>query len=280
MSNLRYREILIAILGIVALAGELYPQLEDGAPRAGPGFGRVHFDQAAVNRGRQIFSVNCAFCHGQDARGTGSGPDLGRSLLILSDENGRQLSEFLQTGRPDEGMPAFPNFEEQQIKDIATFLHFEVQAARSRNNGAMNILVGDAKAGESYFNGPGKCSGCHSVTGDLRAIGSKYDPVTLQDTIVNPRAVAQLREGRSSDPYPRKVKVFLLSGRTVTGTLIYLSEFAVTLRDASGERQTFSRNGERPKVEVVDPLQAHQDLLMRYTDAEIHNLTAYLASLK
>jgi mono/diheme cytochrome c family protein len=227
-----------------------------------------------------MFGPNCGFCHGQDARGAGAGPDLGRSLLMLSDEKGQQLGQFLQTGRPDRGMPAFPNLTEQQITDIATFLHSQVQAARRRSNATPNIVVGDGKAGEAYFNGPGKCSSCHSVSGDLKNIGSKYDPVMLQDKIVSPRSATRSRGGESVDPYPRSVKVFLSSGQTISGTLIYLSEFAVTLRDAAGERQTFGRNGESPRVEIIDPLQAHQDMLMKYTDTDIHNLTAYLVTVK
>jgi len=177
-------------------------------------------------------------------------------------------------------MPAFPNLTAQQIKDIATFLHSQVQAARSRTSSSPpSILVGDAKAGEAYFKGAGKCSTCHSINGDLKGIGSKYDPVTLQDKIVSPRSATRSTSATFVDPYPRRVRVFLPQG-PVSGTLIYLSEFAVTLITPSGERQTYERDGEAPRVEVIDPLQAHQDLLMKYTDAQIHDLTAYLASHK
>lgn len=277
MTNFGTKEILAGVLGTVVAAIGLSAQ-QPAAP--GAGSGRIQYDETVVNRGREAFRPNCGFCHGPDARGTGAGPDLGRSLLILSDEKGQQLGQFLQTGRPDRGMPAFPNFTEQQITDIATFLHSQVQAARRRNATMPNIVVGDAKAGEAYFNGSGKCSNCHSVSGNLKNIGSKYDPVMLQDKIVSPRSATRSRGGETSDPYPRNVKVSLAPGQTISGTLIYLSEFVVTLRDADGERRTFARDGETPAVKVIDPLQAHQDLLMKYTDADIHNLTAYLVTLK
>lgn len=273
MTNFGLRQILTGAFGFLAVTAGLSAQ-------AGAGFGRIQYDETVVNRGRELFRPNCGFCHGPDARGTGAAPDLGRSLLILSDENGQQLGQFLQSGSPDRGMPAFPNFTEQQITDMATFLHSQVQAARRRIATMPNIVVGDAKAGEAYFNGPGKCSSCHSVSGNLKSIGSKYDPVLLQDKIVSPRGATRSRGGEVSDPFPRRVKVFLTSGQTVSGTLIYVSEFVVTLRDADGERRTFERDGEIPKVEVIDPLQAHQDLLMKYTDTDIHNLTAYLVTIK
>ncbi len=279
MTNPGLGQILIGAFGVLALTTGLSAQ-QPVAPAAGAGFGRVQYDETVMNRGRELFGPNCGFCHGPDARGTGAAPDLGRSLLILSDENGQQLGQFLQNGRPDRGMPAFPNLTEQQITDIATFLHSQVQAARRRMATMPNIVVGDAKAGEAYFNGPGKCSSCHSVSGNLKNIGSKYDPVLLQDKIVSPRSATRSRGGEVSDPYPRSVNVFLASGQTVSGTLIYVSEFVVTLRDRDGNRRTFERDEKSPKVEVIDPLQAHQDLLMKYTDTDIHNLTAYLVTIK
>ena len=203
MTNFGTKEILAGALGVVVATMGLSAQ-QPATP--GAGFGRIQYDEAVVNRGREAFRPNCGFCHGPDARGTGAGPDLGRSLLILSDEKGQQLGQFLQTGRPDRGMPAFPNLTEQQITDIATFLHSQVQAARRRNATMPNIVVGDAKAGEAYFNGSGKCSNCHSISGNLKNIGSKYDPVMLQDKIVSPRSATRSRGGEVSDPYPRNVK--------------------------------------------------------------------------
>lgn len=276
-----------AMLGMIALGGQVYsqqsrtPQHENRpAHRPVSALTRVRFDQSAVKRGREEFLSRCSFCHGQDARGTARAPDLARSLVVLRDVNGQQLRTFLQMGRPSLGMPAFPTLTAQQVKDIATFLHFQVQAAR-RSGKPVNILVGNAKAGEAYFNGAGKCSTCHSVTGDLKGIGSKYTPVLLQDEIVSPRYAGQPYEAPPDRyPYPRSVTVLLPSGNTVSGTLLYFSEFAVTLRTSSGNRLTYKRSGRLPIVTVTDPLKAHQELLLKYTDADIHNLTAYLAEQK
>src|SRR5499427_8934039 len=154
---------------------------------AAPQFGGQRFDQAAVERGQKMFVAQCGFCHGSKATGGQSGPDLIRSVLVMGDEDGKQLGEFLKEGRPDKGMPKFEMSQEQN-KDIATFLHQRIAAVIDR--GAykiLNILVGDAKAGEAFFNGAGKCNTCHSPTGDLQGIGAKYDPITLQGRIVMPR---------------------------------------------------------------------------------------------
>src|SRR2546423_14013517 len=129
------------------------------------------FDPAAVERGQQLLSSECGFCHGANARGGSSGPDLTRSALVQTDEEGKQLGEFLRVGRPDRGMPAF-TFTDAQISDLAAFLHSAIRANANRKAyRILDVLVGDARAGEAYFNGAGRCATCHSPQRDLRGIG-------------------------------------------------------------------------------------------------------------
>ncbi len=238
------------------------------------------YDPAAVPRGKEAFGPACGFCHGLSARGGDGGPDLARSLFVMGDDHGKQLGEILKTGR--NGMPAFPDLTPSQVSDMASFLHERVEAARARESATPpNIIVGDAKDGLAYFNGAGKCSGCHSATGDLKGIASRFEPVALQDRFLSPRAGGG-RGGRGGGPNraAKTVKVTPPNGPAVTGTLMSVSDFAVTLRESDGNRRTFTREGDVPKVEITDPLQAHYDLLRRITDKDIHNLTAYLVTLK
>jgi cytochrome c oxidase cbb3-type subunit 3 len=250
--------------------------LEQGIAQAPP-------DDPA-GRGRKVFGGNCGFCHGADARGTDQAPDLARSLLVAGDEKGKELGDFLKVGRTGKGMPVFPALTQPEIADLATFLHGRVDAARSQTiQMGANILVGDAKAGEVYFNGAGKCSSCHSAVGDLKGIGSKCDPVTLQDRFVNPRFACARPDGQGPVKPAQKpilVKVTIPSGQVISGTLVSVTDFQVTLRDATGSRRSFSRENDVPKVEINDPLQAHLDQLLKYTDKEMHDLTAYLVTLK
>jgi len=253
----------------------------------GNGLATPTFEPAAVERGKTTFFVNCGFCHGANARGGDGGPDLIRSVIVLDDEKGKELGEFLKIGRPDKGMQSFASLRADQISDIATFLHSEVYlAANRRTYEIRDIVVGDAKAGEAFFNGTGKCAGCHSPTGDLKGIGTRYDPVLLQGRIVMPRS----QRGGGGDPavagppQPQgpvpTVTVTLPSGASYSGALVRVTDFDVTLRDSSGQIRSFTRNDESPKVEIKDPLQAHIDMLSKYKDADIHNLTAYLVTLK
>jgi cytochrome c oxidase cbb3-type subunit III len=237
------------------------------------------FDPAAVERGQKLHVAECGFCHGPTARGGTGGPDLTRSILVLDDQNGKQLGEFLRVGRPDRGMPKF-DLSAAQISDLATFLHSTIYLASNRRlYKILDILVGDPKAGETFFYGAGKCGACHSTQLDLRGVGAKYDATTLQQRMLMPRGG---RPGQPfMDPNALKVAVTLPTGETAHGALVRLTDFEVTLYDAnSGMQKTWLRNGDVPRVAVTDPLQGHMDMLPKWTDADMHNVTAYLASLK
>jgi cytochrome c oxidase cbb3-type subunit 3 len=239
-------------------------------------------DPAAVERGGPLFVAKCGGCHGATAKGTNRAPDLVRSLLMLDDEKGLLVGPVIRNGRPDKGMPKVP-LTEDQISDIVAWLHVQTYAADHRGTYLyLDALTGDAKKGESYFNGAGGCNKCHSATGDLKGIGAKYDAHDVQGRWLQPRRAAGGRGGRGAAPAASTstVTVTLKSGQVLTGTLERLDDFNVALRDAAGDYHSFERNGDSPKVEVKDPLRAHVDLLRKLTDTDIHNVTAYLETLK
>ena len=234
-------------------------------------------DAAAAERGEKIYSANCAFCHGAKANGA-EGPDLVRSALVLHDEKGELIGKVVHSGRPDRGMPAFPSFTDSQLYDLAEFLHMRVELTANRGTyKVQNVVTGNAAAGETYFNGAGKCNTCHSVTGDLAHIGSKYQPADLQQTFLYPGARGY-EVGTRSTSGP-KVTVILPSGESISGTLKQLDDFTVSLVDSSGEYHSYALN-KSIKVDVEDKLAAHGRLLDQYTDQDMHNLTAYLVTIK
>lgn len=241
-------------------------------------------DAASVERGGKLFTEKCGMCHGNSAKGTDLGPNLIYSMLVLLDENGESIASVLRNGRPDQGMPK-PDLTTSQITDLGNWLHAQIYAADHRTTYAwQDVVTGDPRKGEAYFNGAGKCSTCHSVTGDLAGIGKKYDPFSLQSRWVKPGPVAS--PGASgvaapdSDRGATKVTVSLPSGEAFTGVLVHISDFDVALRDASGELRSFPLQGNSPAVVVNDPLKTHKKMLREYTDADIHNITAYLVTLK
>jgi cytochrome c oxidase cbb3-type subunit 3 len=283
------------IRGLLFAAAVLLPAQEPQAPAtnapprpAAGGFSMRNFlgigaapDAAAVERGQKLYVPSCGFCHGTNATGGNSGPDLVRSVLVLHDEgSGAQIGPVILNGRPDKGMPKF-SLAESQIKDLAAFLLSRSQSAANRMEyKILNVVTGDARVGETYFSA--RCANCHSPTGDLAHIASKFDPVALQSKFLYPltRAFPGMR---GPPPNPRAqttVTVTLPSGRSYAGALEYLDDFSVALKDSTGEYHSWSIDGSGVKVAVHDPLKDHAELLKQYTDADMHNLLAYLETSK
>lgn len=225
--------------------------------------------EPAPVRGQKAFVQSCGFCHGEDATGSRA-PDLVRSPLVNRDSGGDLIAPVIRNGRPDQGMPALP-LADGVIQDIVAFLHLRVQeAARSSHVGydypLERLLTGNAEAGRAYFNGAGRCSSCHSPAGDLAGIAAKYAPLYLEERFLAPR------RGYVT------LTVTTASGRQISGRMAHLDEFSVALRDADGWYHSWPRG--KVKVDVHDPLQAHHEMLAKYSDQDIHNLFAYLETLK
>lgn len=243
-------------------------------------------DAAQVERGAKLYASNCASCHGATAKGIfGKGSDLVRSLYVLEDEKGILLTPPIRNGYPDKGMQK-SNLTDAEIQDVAAWLRVQSYGAGHRTTYSfLDVLTGDAKKGEAYFNGTGKCNTCHSVTGDLKGIGTRYTPQQLQGRWLSPtgRGGGGGR-GASGASAPsrsqRTVVVTMANGQKVSGALDRVDDFNVTLHDASGAFRSIARNGDSPKVEITDPLRVHIDMLKTYTDDDMHNMTAYLATLK
>ena len=228
------------------------------------------FPKDVIEHGHAYFEQNCAFCHGRDAGGGETGPDLTRSKIVGGDLNGDKIGALVRAGRMDKGMPAF-NISDPDLAGLTAFLHTQKTRAESQKGGRRGVDVsdlqtGNADAGKSYFNGAGECSTCHSATGDLAKIASKYEGLKLEERMLFP------------DGAKGKVTVQLKSGVSVTGQLAYLDEFTVGLHDSEGHYRSWPTK--LVKFSVDDPAARHADLLSKYTDDDIHNLMAYLQTLR
>ncbi len=237
-------------------------------------------DEVAANRGRKVYAAECITCHGTHARGGDKGADLVRSEVILHDRYGSTIGPFLKAGHPTQTTPP-AQLTQEQIADLSHTLHQEVYNTLRAALQIQNVLTGNAKAGEAYFNGTGKCAGCHSPTGDLAHIAARMDAVGLQQRFLFPGGGGgRGGRGRGGPPTaPVMVTVSPASGAAITGTLIHLDDFNVALRDSGGEYHSFKRT---PSLKVVkkDPTQAHHDLLDQYTDQNVHDIVAYLETMK
>lgn len=227
-----------------------------------------------VEQGAALFRQDCSFCHGRDATGGESGPDLTRSKLVAADVNGEKIATVVRSGVPDKGMPAFDRTD-QQIASLVAFIHTQqavlAQGGRKGAGGRKGVdpedlQTGNVAAGKKYFEGAGGCVGCHSPTGDLAGVASRYKGLELEQRMLYPHRVKS------------KVTMTLASGQEITGTLEYLDEFTVGLTNADGAYQSWRTRDVKYKVDA--PVEAHVELFSKYTDGDVHNLMAYLQTLK
>lgn len=228
-------------------------------------------DRAAAQKGEALYKENCSTCHGENARGA-QGPNLVRSVLVLHDENDRDIEALLKNGRAQGGMPAFPQLTHDQVHAISQYLKLQVELTANRGTYGQtystlkNKPSGDPQKGQAFF--AANCTGCHSVTGDLARLATKYsDASVMQSRFLWP-----------ASKEPPRVSVTTASGQTVTGSLLRMDDFDVSLREANGEVHYWPAS--QVKVQLPDTLQGHRALLPRYADADIHNVTAYLETLK
>jgi cytochrome c oxidase cbb3-type subunit 3 len=251
-------------------------------------------DPAVVARGRATYDTECRFCHGADLRGgERGGSNLLRSALVLNDLEGEAIQKALQGTHKDRlsagGVSA------NDLKALAAYIHSILGSAPGQGAPPpgpaveLKVLVGDAAAGERYF--AAKCASCHSVTGDLKGIGGRdLSPAQLQNLwVAGGRGAGPARGGRGAGPAAAApmttrrettVIVTMPTGQKYEGRLERIDDFMVTLTQADGTPRSFRRNGDVPKVDVRDPLEAHRNLLPVYTDKDIHDVTAFLAGVK
>lgn len=225
-----------------------------------------------VQRGAKVYAANCTFCHGPTAKGA-VGPSLIDSALVRHDHNGDQIAPLLHQGRAEKGMPSFSTLTQDQVSDVVAFLHARILFTDSRETEGprggyqkQQLLTGNAQVGEAYFNDRGQCAQCHNVKGDLAGIATKYQPTELEGRILYPR-------GKASTAI-----VTLRDGSQHAGKLLHVDPFYVAIEDANGNYHSWNVSG--LKVVVNDPLEKHRQLLATYTNKDVHDLFAYLETLK
>jgi cytochrome c oxidase cbb3-type subunit III len=248
------------------------PASQRPAPAAAP----QTFAREQIETGATRFASQCGFCHGRDAAGGESGTDLTRSELVGTDIRGDKLIPMIRTGRPEKGMPAF-TLPDADLNAIVAFIHDRRTQAATVEGGRRAVAVadlatGNADAGQRYF--VANCASCHSPTGDLKGLASRSQGLQLLQRMLNPRAGGR---GGGAPAQPR-VTVTLRSGQTMTGTLAYRDEFTIAMTNANGWRQSWPTD--QVTFSVDDRLQAHADQLPKYTDKDMHDVLAYLQTLK
>ena len=225
---------------------------------------------ALVEQGQSRFVQDCAFCHGRDAGGGETGPDLTRSKLVADDVNGDRSARWFAMGVRIRACRALL-FRIRNWPSLVAFIHDQKKKAETRKGGRRGVDVadlqtGNVQAGIKYFNGAGGCSSCHSPTGDLAGVAKRFQGLKLEQRLMYPHGAKA------------KVSVTLSSGEKIAGELAYQDEFTIAVRDSSGRYRSWPVSA--VKFTIDDPAEAHALLLAKYTDDDIHNLMAYLQTLR
>jgi len=277
------------IVSLVAIAVCAWAQGGRGRGGFVPGQARPPADPAEVARGKTLYGIQCTSCHGADLRGGDlGGPNLLRSQVALSDREGELILPVIGGSRQSGGMPAIP-MSSEDAKAVATYIRSVLETIGRQGTppavgqAAPSILVGNAAEGQAYFSA--KCASCHSATGDLQGIAARFgDPKMLQNAWVaggGGRGRGGRGGGAQGPSSARTVTVAVsLPGERVEGRLVRIDDFFVTVGLEDGSTRTIRRVGDSPKVEVRDPMAGHRDLLRTLSDKDMHDVTAYLVTLK
>jgi cytochrome c oxidase cbb3-type subunit 3 len=262
----------VLIVGCVVFAQQRGGAQSPASTRIPPTVTPQTYPADLVRAGEARFAAQCALCHGRDAFGSDTGPDLTRSTVVVQDNRGDKIGPLVRTGRVDKGMPAF-TLDDAELNVIVAFIHDQKTKAEALGGGRRSVDVadlttGNADAGRQFFSGAGNCSKCHSATGDLAGIGTRLQGLPLLQRMLYPG-------GRGAQS---KVTITLPTGETLSGPLASRDEFTVAVTDPAGARRSFPAN--EIKFTIDSPLDAHFEALGKYTDADMHNVYAYLSTLK
>ena len=278
----------VAVAAWLATLWSISPAAQGGRGQGSPASVRPpqtataqQYPKEQVDAGRTRFAAQCGFCHGRDAGGGETGPDLTRSELVASDVRGDHIAPVVRSGRPDKGMPPF-TLPDADVAAIVAFIHDQKTQADNAVGGrrtvdAADLQSGNAAAGERYF--AGACARCHAATGDLKGVATRFaQPLTLLQRMLYPAPAPVGRGGPDPSRIPQSVTVTLKSGATVSGKLAFRDEFTIALFDAAGFQHSWPTS--QVTFTVDDPLQAHIDQLAKYTDTDMHDVLAYLLTLR
>ena len=282
MTRLSFAFRLVFVAGLVCAAvaaagAQGRGQASPASVRPAPTTARQTYSREQIETGRTRFASQCGFCHGRDASGGEGGTDLTRSALVGEDVRGDKIRPLLRSGRPDKGMPAF-TLPDDDLTAIVAFIHDQRAEAALATGGRRavdlaDLQTGNAETGKRYFDAA--CGRCHSPVGDLKGVATRYEGLPLLQRMLYPGSGGR---GAGPAPTPPTVRVTLRDGQVVSGPLAYRDEFTIAITDAGGWRRSWPAS--QVTFTVDDRLQAHVEQLGKYTDADMHDVLAYLQTLR
>ena len=224
--------------------------------------------QKDVERGKRLFGINCAPCHGPEGNG-GRGANLARPKLPRATDD-KALFLIIRDGIPNTEMPGTWSLSDHEAWQVAAHV-------RTLGRLAPEKVAGDPRNGRSVFRNKG-CVGCHTVGVEggrvgppLTEIGERRSAAYMRDAVLDPPA--HLPEDFTM------AEITTASGRHITGIMLSEDTYSVQVRDLSGNLHSFWKQDLAKFEKHTDrtPMPAYRGQL---TDSELDDLIAYMASLR
>ena len=224
--------------------------------------------QGRRNAGAQVFSSNCAGCHGADGRGAERGPSIATmpSVIAKSDDD---LLSIVTKGVPGTGMPPFGSLDEASRVAVVAYL----RTLQGKDKAAAPV-TGDAEAGRALFYGKAQCSNCHMVSGqggfigsDLTAYGLSHPAAAIHTAIVNPDSVLQ--------PTAMVMDVVTKKGQKISGMVRTEDNFSLVVQSVDGQFHMFSKS-DLASMNLTDHSLMPKDYGTILSSKELDDLASFL----
>jgi cytochrome c oxidase cbb3-type subunit III len=215
-------------------------------------------------RGKSVFEVKCATCHGLDGLGGEHAPDIVRrpDVKALSEEAWLKL---IHNGIPEEGMPGFPSLGGEDAHAVVAYLRF------LQGRSAESSVPGDPARGHDLFFGKSGCAACHQigsrgqfVVGDLAGFARDHPADEIRDAIRRPTGGPQV-----------VVTAVTRDGRKFSGMIRNEDNASLQLQDDDGRLYLLMKSGlVSVQRKIGDPMPL--DYGRRLSSSELDDLVGYI----
>jgi len=215
-------------------------------------------------RGKSIFEVKCATCHGLDGLGGEHAPDIirGSGVKALSDE---ALLKLIHDGIPEEGMPGFPSIGGEDGHAVVAYMRF------LQGRSAGDSVPGDPARGHDLFSGKAGCSACHQIggrgqfaAGDLAGFVREHRADEVRDAILRPGGGSQ-----------EAVTAVARDGRKFSGMIRNEDNASLQLQDEDGRFYLLMKSSlVSVRRKIGDPMPV--DYRQRLSSTELDDLVGYI----
>jgi len=227
------------------------------------------YRQFEIDTGAGLYASQCVECHTDGTGVPGVNMRTGQFRHALTDED---LLAVIRNGVPGTAMPPH-NLSGADIVALAAYVRSMAEDQSSL------VKLGDPQKGQALFENEGGCLNCHRVNGkgsrialNLSDAGTLHPPSYLERALLDPNGTA------STMPESRFVRAVTNKGTVIIGRRLNEDTYTIELMDDHENLVTLEKDDLKSMTVIKDsPMPS---LKGRFTDEQISDVVAYLASLK